>query len=614
MNQMKQKIYKLPYKITKSIALLVFIASVIFTSLPRTTLATHASDCSDVFSPLSSFVVNGVNANKGFYVQVMNETGVPWEMLAAIHYRETNFSHTNPNNGQGIFQFVNGDGGPYPPGPVSDPEFVRQLRFMANRVQDDYVNRGSVPRERRRLVANEQNIVIVKDTLFSYNGRASAYANQATHFGYNSTTQPYEGSPYVMNRFDCARARMGIITRDYATGIDGTDTRYGAFTVFARLRGDDYRNSLLTEYSAQLQSSTVYADPSRTQRFSARTTIQPGQKAYARLRIINTGYRTWDQSNTKLGTSKKFDSPSQLYSNTWPSANRAATLTESSVPPGAVGTFDFEVTGPTTGSFVGYFNVVVEGVQWLNDIGLEIGINVVSPVTAPYPEVTLGSGERLNPGQQILSPDGSSVLTLQPDGNLVLRSSFVPTWSSQTSGNAPDRLIMQPDGNLVLYNTSNTPVWYSGTGSNLQTTLKLQPDGNLVIYNSSNAPLWATNTTHLPNFLSYVDQALPTGVMYPRQFLNTADRRKKLIFQPDGNLVLYSNGNPIWASNTLNRGGTDIVMQADGNLVMRRNGQYIWDTKTYGNPNAHLIVQADGNLVIYNNLGLPRWYTSTFSP
>jgi len=118
------------------------------------------SDCSDVYTPLSTFVVNGVNANKTFYVNAMNETGVPWEMLAAIHYRETGFSHSNPSNGNGIFQFSGAQGGPYPPGPVSDEEFYRQLKFMASKLQSDYVWRGSVPRERRQLQPGETNIVL----------------------------------------------------------------------------------------------------------------------------------------------------------------------------------------------------------------------------------------------------------------------------------------------------------------------------------------------------------------------------------------------------------------------------------------------------------------------
>lgn len=232
---------RLSYRLFAAAGLL--LGGFLLFSSPQPASAQHAAECSDVFTPLSSFVVNGVNNNKWAYERARDETGVPWEMLAAIHYRETSFSHTNPGNGQGIFQFVNGEGGPYPAGPVSDDEFYRQLKFMANKLQDNYVWRGSIPRERRRLQPNESNIVLIKDTLFSYNGRASAYVNQAAHFGYNSSLQPYEGSPYVMNRFDCPRARMGIITRDYGS-MDGTDTRYGAFTVFARLRGESYWRSL----------------------------------------------------------------------------------------------------------------------------------------------------------------------------------------------------------------------------------------------------------------------------------------------------------------------------------------------------------------------------------
>lgn len=240
MNLPRQLTYKL--QSAHKIALSLFFAGLCL--LPaEPAKAHHAAECSDVFTPLSSFVAQGVSANRSAYEQAMNETGVPWEMLAAIHYRETSFSRSNPSNGQGIFQFSGGAGGPYPPGPVSNEEFYRQLKFMANKVQDDYAFRGSAPRERRRLQPNESNIAIVKDTLFSYNGRASVYADQAVHFGFNRELQPYEGSPYVMNRFDCARARMSMITRDFGS-IDGTDTRYGAFTVFARLRGDDYWRSL----------------------------------------------------------------------------------------------------------------------------------------------------------------------------------------------------------------------------------------------------------------------------------------------------------------------------------------------------------------------------------
>jgi|GEM_PF-5658525 len=255
MNRRKQRISKIGLATKFFIAGLAVVA--VMVSHPHT--ASAATDCSDVFTPLPTSITSAVAANQWAYVRAMNETGVPWEMLAAIHYRETNFSHTNPSNGQGIFQFANGAGGPYPAGPVSDDEFYRQLKFMATQLQTDYVWRGSIPRERRQLQPNETDTTLVKDTLFSYNGRAAVYAQQAATYGYRSDIQPFEGSPYVMNRFDCPRARMGIITQDYGS-LDGIDTRYGAFTIFARLRGDAYWQSLWHDYGFGDVVAVVAAD------------------------------------------------------------------------------------------------------------------------------------------------------------------------------------------------------------------------------------------------------------------------------------------------------------------------------------------------------------------
>lgn len=217
---------------------------------PSTAFASNT--CSDVYAAIPTWITNAIYQPSTFqdgnftnisaYQSVSNSTGVPWQMLAAIHYRETNFSHTNPSNGQGIFQFVNGDGGPYPPGPVTYSNFMQQLTYMAQRVQSDYVYRGSLAYTHRPLTQNEPDDFRVQDTLYSYNGRADVYAQQGVQYGFNASTQPYEGSPYVMNMFDCARANMGIITQDYGS-IDGVDTRYGAFTLYTRLKSDSYWQS-----------------------------------------------------------------------------------------------------------------------------------------------------------------------------------------------------------------------------------------------------------------------------------------------------------------------------------------------------------------------------------
>ncbi len=95
------------------------------------------------------------------------------------------------------------------------------------------------------------------------------------------------------------------------------------------------------------------------------------------------------------------------------------------------------------------------------------------------------------------------------------------------------------------------------------------------------------------------------------QFLMSTNRRYRLLYQSDGNLVLYDDvgGGAAWASNT---GGTSagyLLMQLDGNLVVY-DGQIraVWTTNTPGNSNSRLVLQDDGNLVLYSASNQPLWH------
>ena len=68
---------------------------------------------------------------------------------------------------------------------------------------------------------------------------------------------------------------------------------------------------------------------------------------------------------------------------------------------------------------------------------------------------------------------------------------------------------------------------------------------------------------------------------------NTANKgaagNRILTMQTDGNLVLSSNGSPIWSSNTMNRGagGYYLQLQDDANLVIYdKNSKAIWASNT----------------------------------
>lgn len=154
-----------------------------------------------------------IEANKSAYAQASEEADVPWQMLAVIHKRESNLGRVNPGNGQGVYQFYNKDGGPYPAGPVSEIEFLRQTKFMAERLQSSFVIRNHSANA-GPLVASGTPDNVIKDTFFSYNGRSSGYKAQAAGLGFDRESEGHEGSPYVMNRFDA--------NRDPATAASGT--------------------------------------------------------------------------------------------------------------------------------------------------------------------------------------------------------------------------------------------------------------------------------------------------------------------------------------------------------------------------------------------------------
>ena len=72
-----------------------------------------------------------------------------------------------------------------------------------------------------------------------------------------------------------------------------------------------------------------------------------------------------------------------------------------------------------------------------------------------------------------------------------------------------------------------------------------------------------------------------------------------LVYQNDGNLVLYGPSGALWASNTVGQPPGFATMQDDGNVVVyRADGVPIWATDTSGMPGAELRVQDDGRLVL----------------
>jgi len=84
-----------------------------------------------------------------------------------------------------------------------------------------------------------------------------------------------------------------------------------------------------------------------------------------------------------------------------------------------------------------------------------------------------------------------------------------------------------------------------------------------------------------------------------------------LVFQDDGNLVLYYDGRPVWATGTNAHNPVVLSVQSDGNTVLYdAAGTPCWATNTSGK-GLRFVVRSDGNLVVVDPDGNLCWESGT---
>ena len=171
--------------------------------------------------------------NQTVYENSAEKVGIPWQMIAVIHMRESGGKRENPSNGQGLYQFVNQQGGPYPTGPVDEAEFQRQTDLAAEFL---LAKAGSKADQLKNGDANA-----IKYTFFAYNGIATVYKDQAKALGFSDEeAENGEGSPYVMNKADEKRepsSTWGQIKVDGGRIEYPANDDHGAFVAFVALQG-----------------------------------------------------------------------------------------------------------------------------------------------------------------------------------------------------------------------------------------------------------------------------------------------------------------------------------------------------------------------------------------
>ncbi|QGW82230.1 Ig-like domain repeat protein [Variovorax paradoxus] len=117
--------------------------------------------------------------------------------------------------------------------------------------------------------------------------------------------------------------------------------------------------------------------------------------------------------------------------------------------------------------------------------------------------------------------------------------------------------------------------------------------------------------------VSALVSSLPLGSsLTAGQSIYSPDGRYQLVFQADGNLVVYDlkeNTPAVWHSQTGGAGGTLAVFQTDGNLVIYNTANggvaHVWNSGSANKGAQRLELQNDGNLVIYTATGTALWWS-----
>lgn len=225
-------------------------------------------------------------------------------------------------------------------------------------------------------------------------------------------------------------------------------------------------------------------------------------------------------------------------------------------------------------------------------------------------------GEQLKENQKLISANGEYSLVQQADGNLVIyNASQEAMWASGMSGNNVKRTVMQHDGSLTQHpNGYDLVIWSTQTDGNKGAFALLQNDGALVIVNSNNKTVWQSKAAQAPKSSAPAnDKLVPDQELAQEAKINSANGNFSLVFQQDGNLVLYDQKNsPLWSSGTNGQKASRCVMQKDGNFVIYNIfKEAIWSSNTYGYENSILVLHDNGNLVLYSTDGSILWHTNT---
>jgi hypothetical protein len=223
--------------------------------------------------------------------------------------------------------------------------------------------------------------------------------------------------------------------------------------------------------------------------------------------------------------------------------------------------------------------------------------------------------ETLERGQKLSSANSKYYAILQDKQFQIRKTDDDSTLYSQgyVAGIPPQRMKLRADGELEMLTSDGGLQWCPGTGGrgNSESYCIMQDDGDFCLMTDGKR-VWHTNTRRNEDGSVIKTDRLPAGESLVKgQRLISPNGKFELVFQGDGNLVLYENqpeggSKAIWAAKT-NSWSTHVTVRADDNFAVMSDGNTNWSSHTrrrLGGGSAVLILQDDGKMVLKADGGI----------
>ena len=183
--------------------------------------------------------IKQINNNIKDYRAVADEFNVPWELLAAIHYRETNFSQDNPANEQGPFQIYMMPKLPKGYEDLDRTDFLDSCKLAAIVLQE---------KMHGKLTKDTKDFNIISKAAALYNGWEERCVIEAKKNGLSSD-QWHKFKAYSWANFNKGHENMivqlydniPVNPKDKSTYT--IDQRYGAVKIFLDLKDAFYNEN-----------------------------------------------------------------------------------------------------------------------------------------------------------------------------------------------------------------------------------------------------------------------------------------------------------------------------------------------------------------------------------